>query len=82
MAGGSRGKTGGREEREGLKQGQSWGQFWSKHLWRALVIFLLVKAAMGLQNVLYPKPLIPSQSLTGKLETVYHQVAAASRLSA
>ena len=75
MAGGSRGEAG---EREGLKQGQNWGQFWSKHLWRALVIFLLVKAAMGLQNVLYPKPLIPSQSLTGKLETVYNQVAAES----
>jgi hypothetical protein len=52
---------------------ETWRQFWVKHSKRAVVIFLLVKTVMGLQNVLYPKPSIPFQPVTHRLESVYDQ---------
>jgi len=53
--------------------GETWGDFWKKHLRRAVVIFLLVKTIMGLQNVLYPKPFVHSKPVTQRLESIYNQ---------
>ena len=52
---------------------ESWGQFWRKHLWRAVIIFLLVKTVMALQNVVFPKPEIPHHTASYSLESFYDQ---------
>jgi len=48
-------------------------EFWLKHSRRAVVIFLTVKLIMGLQNIIYPKPVIDPVTVTHRLETVYDQ---------
>eukprot|EP00092_Neocalanus_flemingeri_P002750 GFUD01002945.1.p1 GENE.GFUD01002945.1~~GFUD01002945.1.p1 ORF type:complete len:385 (+),score=72.52 GFUD01002945.1:393-1547(+) len=46
-------------------------QFWLKHSRRAVVIFLTVKLIMGLQNIIFPKPMIEPVTVSHKLETLY-----------
>ena len=46
-------------------------EFWKKHIRRGILIFIVVKIVMGLQNVLYPKPVIQRTSISHKLETIY-----------
>ena len=55
-------------------EGDTWKRFFWRHGRNAIIIFLLVKTVMGMQNVLYPKPSIPTLPTTGKLETLYNQV--------
>ena len=52
---------------------ETWGQFAWKHGTRTVVIFLLVKTVMGLQNVIFPKPVVDLVPVSLKLETVYDQ---------
>ena len=46
-------------------------EFWKKHLTRGTIIFWIIKAIMGLQNVIYPKPSIQETVVSNKLETIY-----------
>ena len=46
-------------------------EFWKKHIRRGVLIFFVVKTVMGLQNVLYPKPVIQRTNVSHKLETIY-----------
>ena len=52
---------------------ETWGQFAWKHGQRTVVIFLLVKTVMGLQNVIFPKPVVDHAPVSLKLESVYDQ---------
>ena len=46
-------------------------EFWKKHFRRGVIIFLTVKFFMGIQNFIYPKPVIHQTSVTHQLETIY-----------
>jgi len=48
-------------------------EFWLKHSRRAVLIFLAVKFVMGMQNVIYPKPVIEPVTVSHKLETLYDE---------
>ena len=50
-------------------------EFWVKHTRRAIVIFLVVKFFMGMQNVIYPKPIIEPVSVSHKLESLYDEAS-------
>ena len=46
-------------------------EFWKFHTRNAVVIFVIVKIVMGLQNVIYPKPQIKETRVSNSLETIY-----------
>ena len=43
-----------------------------KHLRRAVMVFLVVKTMMGLQNVVFPKPVVEPVTVSHALETLYN----------
>ena len=43
-----------------------------KHLRRAVLVFLVVKTMMGLQNVVFPKPEVEPVTVSHALETLYN----------
>jgi len=53
---------------------------WKKHVKRGVIIFVVGKIVMGLQNVVFPKPHIPSETVTHRLESLYDDVSSSFRV--
>jgi len=48
---------------------------WKKHLKRGVIIFVVGKMVMGLQNVVFPKPSILPETVSGQLESLYDDLS-------
>lgn len=53
---------------------------WSIHLKRGLIIFVIGKIVMGLQNVVFPKPVIKPVSVSHQLDTLYDDTSDSFRV--
>jgi hypothetical protein len=55
-------------------------QFWKKHLRRGLIIFTAIKIVMGLQNVIYRKPVYSAARSAYSLDSLYDHGSESFRL--
>ena len=55
-------------------------QFWKRHLRRGLLIFTAIKLVMGLQNVIYRKPIYAATRPAFSLDSLYDHGSESFRL--